>query len=728
MAKKKKKTFQKGQLLSLFENGNYKKVISKIKQFEIEGIDANELHLIQVDSYKKMAQSNFEVGDINRAMRDIESLLTIENSYENRVTKLKYLCYMEHFTEALSFAEDLIESKNLKIKKEAIFLYLLANIYSGNFNLNEKHLKLLPIARKNYVLAFQAFMQDDLEKALRFFDACKPRAKIEKENLEALKSVLLKKEYVNREYIKPLYNFLIHGNDENLQNTKKSREIKKEVLVELSKTKKSREIEHLLLLKSSIPNDTIVKEIKDKKQQVKLIYNNIVLAFEKEKNITKALEIFLKYRNILVEFVESGFLFIQIKSLVEDRKSDKIIVSFFNRYLKLHHKKLSEFQLNFIFIYLLNKEEEDSSNPVKLIEEYGGEDILFLSSGITLMEEVTKEHQESFNRIITKYSFLKNELLFALSNFINFVDAGMDELGIEYQEKSKEHMLLILTLFENSQKPHNKYQTRIFEIFSSLSKFALNFEFSKHKDFYIKLSDIVNKFVDMYKFDTSNFSTEIKELFISIKNKKTAKKETKREDKNLFDMFRDMIEDYEYEYEDFDEDDLKKIKEAFIEALRVGKDPFDGNYKLINLEENFYNDTLLEFALEVTSKAIEFKGYDKYFIYTLLDEMGILPFNSEFRNDLIIALQKYAKQDIKTVLIFLNDCIISTPSKDRETVWYLKWAETYVYLVDDYNQPKDKKFKACLHHFIKVQQKKRFKTLNAKFNKLIERFEDKGLF
>jgi len=62
MAKKKRKKFQKKQLLSLFYNQNYQKVISKIKQFEIEGISDNELHQIQITSYKKMAENHFQLG------------------------------------------------------------------------------------------------------------------------------------------------------------------------------------------------------------------------------------------------------------------------------------------------------------------------------------------------------------------------------------------------------------------------------------------------------------------------------------------------------------------------------------------------------------------------------------------------------------------------------------------------------------------------------------------
>lgn len=108
--------------------------------------------------------------------------------------------------------------------------------------------------------------------------------------------------------------------------------------------------------------------------------------------------------------------------------------------------------------------------------------------------------------------------------------------------------------------------------------------------------------------------------------------------------------------------------------------------------------------------------------------MYLTPEESYYRDDLVVSIKDYAKKDVKTALIFFYECIAFVPTSQRETVWYLKWLEAYVYLVDDYNQEKDEAFKGCLHHFIKVQEKKRFKSLNGRFKKLIERFKDKGLF
>jgi hypothetical protein len=734
MAKKKRKTFQKNQLLSLFNDENYQKVISKIKQFQIEGMSANELHEIQLTSYEKLANANFELGDINRAIRDIESLLTLENSETYKLIKLKYLCYLEYFNDAILFANDLIVSKNLKIKKEAIFLFLLANIYSGNYEIDEKSLKLLPVARQNYILGFMEFLKGNIEKALVFLDKSNPRAKIEKENLQVIKSIIANKEGINSETIKPLYRFLIGGDDTNLQNTKNSRVIKKEILTQFSNKKKNSDIENLISLKSSTTVETIIKEIKDTEQQTKLIYNNIVLLIEKQGNYRQALELFIKNKSRLVQFVESGVLFIQIKTLLYDSTSDKIIVNFFSTYLKLHHKKLSEFQLDFIFIFLLK--DSHSNNSEKLIKEYGGEDILFLSSGITLMNKVEPSDQDRFNRIMKKYSFLRNRMLEGISTFITLFDESYSEMMVENRNSILEQISRILILFENSQKPHKRYQPIIFEIFNSMSNFIQNFEFTKNSDSYIQLSKVVNKFIEIYNIDRVDLSKDIKALFTSIEKKKSTKKEKKTDNETMFDVFKRVVDDYdEDDFDDMldgfdgdylDDNDLAKIKKDFIEALKNNQIPF--NSELEDIEESFNNHIVFEFILDLVAKAIEFGRYDDSFTQTLLDNMNIEPEESYYREDLIVAIKKYAKKDIKIAIVFFYDWITLVPTNQRETVWYLKWLEAYLYLVDDYSQPIDKAFQGCLNHFLRVQQKKRFKTLNGRFEKLINKFTDKGVF
>ncbi|MDQ7047414.1 MAG: hypothetical protein Q9M39_07255 [Sulfurovum sp.] len=724
MAKKKTKTFKKSQLLSLFVNENYQKVISKIKQFEIEGMNAEELQEIQVISYERLAKFNFELGDINRAMRDIESLLMISSTDTYKLIKLKYLCYIEHFSDAIHFAKEVIDSKNLKIKKEALFLYLLADIYNGNDKVDEKKLKLLPQTKQNYILGFNAFLQDDVEVALSFFNKCNPRAKVEKENIEAIKSILLNQDDISSKTLKPLYHFLIHGDDTNLQNTKNYRTIKKEVLSQFTKNRTKSDIENLISLKSSIPIESITKEIKDKEQQSKLIFNNIILLFEKQNNFSKALELFIKHRNALIHFVESGMLFIHLQSSQENRSNDAFIINFFSGYLKLHSKKLSEFQLDFIFIFLFKTSPKE--NTTKIIEEYGGEDILFLIKDITTMMKVEVSQQVQFDKIVKKYSLLRATILGSLSGFIDVLNTYIGETSKEEKERLINQLVQLLILFENCQKVHTKYQSVIFEILSNIAKLIQNFEFSKNKTLYMQLSKTIHHFMEIYNIDKADVSYDIKALFISIEKKKSIKKEKNIVNEHILSLLGDRINDYDEDDDMYDEEDLLELKEEFIERLANNEDPFHND--LEDFADHCYTDTVLEFILDLFKKAIELKRYDDSFLHELFNVMNITIEDKWYKEQLIISVKEYAKKDTITASLFLYNCITLISKKDRETLWYLKWLETYLYLVDDYLLPKDKVFNGILKHLIRVQEKKRFKSFNARFKKLIARFKDKGLF
>jgi hypothetical protein len=292
MAKKKKKKFQKKQLISLFESGNYQKVISKAKQFVIEGMSEEELQTILTTSYIELAQNNFNKGDIGRAIRDIDSLLKIDNSEKTRLIKLKYLCYIENFEDAIVLAEELIALKKLKdIQKEAVFLYLMANLYSGNYELDKKLLKIIPLSRQRYIFGFREFLQDNIELAMGHFNNCNPRSKIEKKNLQAIKAIISNQEMSDVGEIKPLYRFLIDGSTDGLANTKNSRSIKKEITAQFAQKNRSGAIQNLLLLKSSVEVDVIKAHANSKEEESRLIYNNISILVDK-KQYPQAIKLF----------------------------------------------------------------------------------------------------------------------------------------------------------------------------------------------------------------------------------------------------------------------------------------------------------------------------------------------------------------------------------------------------------------------------------------------------
>ena len=723
MAKKKRKTFSKKQLLSLFNNENYQKAISKIKQFEIADMSSEELQKIQMTSYQELAKSNFAAGDINRATRDIESLLAIDSSEDYKLTKLKYLCYMEHFENAIKFAQDLIVSKNIKIKKEAIFLFLLASIYSANYKIDEKYLKLLSLARRNYILAFRAFLQDDIEESLGFFEKCNPRARIEKENLNAIKSIILNQEYSNTEMIKPLYRFLLNGDNKNLQNTKNSRAIQKEITTKFSQSKSRDSLNNLIALSSSIAIDIITKEIKEKDIQARLIYNNIVLVAEKEKNYKKALEMFIKNRRNLVKFVESATLLMKIKSIEDDNKSNKIIIHFFMDYLEQHHQKLSRFQLDFIFVFLITELNADNSIRESIVE-YGGEDVLFIVKDMpSIKGKVDPSSQAKFDKAIEKYSLVKDKSLDGILGLIMTLKEHMFNMDVEIMELMLGHLTIILTLLQNCQKPHKKYQPKILKILNDTANLMQKLNFALNIDLFNQLSQTIDHFVEIYNINREDLSPDMQTFLISTEKGNSKFKLLNLDDEDPFEILDNTDDDYKCIT---DENYLKNSKQNFIEALKNNKNPFDHIPE--GLYFYFYSYTAIEFILELLDKSIEYDRFDNTFLANLFYSMDIEIEEKEYRDQLTISVKEYAKKDIKTALVLLYQCITYVKLKDRETLWYLKWLETYLYLVDDYGQPKDNIFRSIFSHIVRVQQKKRFKSFNARFGKLVDKFQDKGLF
>jgi len=405
MAKKKRKSFPKKQLLKLFNNENYQKVISKVKQFEIEMMSEEELQMVLIQSYIGLAQNHFENSSWARAIRDIDSAIALDSNPDIKLTKLKYLCYMEHFKDAITLGEELKEVK--EVKKEATFLYLLANLYSHNFDLDERLLKSLPIARKNYILALLNLMQDKRDIALEYLNKIRPRANIEKQNLAILKKIITNEPIEIEdieEDIKPLYEFLISGNRARLYNSKSSGDAQKELLDFYSQEDKLKSLKSLLELKNPIDLNIIKKEVKDRELRAKLIYNNIILLVEK-KEYFKALELFFKNRDDMLKFIESASLIINIKKYIDDNESDNIFISWLIRYIERYHHKISPHQLDFILISILGS---DKSNDkiINIAKKYNRDVFILLLEDITQSSIGNKEQQLLSDKIFKIVLFI----------------------------------------------------------------------------------------------------------------------------------------------------------------------------------------------------------------------------------------------------------------------------------------------------------------------------------
>ncbi len=726
MAKRKKKKFQKKQLILLFENENYQKVISKIKQFEIEGLSEDELDTIVSISYINLAKLNFKQGDVTKAIRYIDSLLQRKDEAEYRLIKLKYLCYIEHFEEAILLGEVLIAlKKEKKIQKDAIFLYLMAKLYGGHYELDSKLLKAIPLSKQRYILGFKALLADEKSKALEYFRQCNPKAKVEKENITAVIAMMEHQEIDVSFDIKPLYRFLLTGEASGISNSKNFRVIKKELKENFSKIEENIDIQNLLELKASIPMEVILKNTKDKEQEERLIYNNIVLLVDKHK-YREALKIFLKYSNSLVKFIESALLFMEIKNQIEERKSDSILISFFSTYLKLHRKKIAPYQIDYIILFLIQQNEMKKS--VELAQEYGRENFVFFLKELPLISEFNPYYQITFNKALKRYSTLTDILLkFMISN-IESTDEELYDLSPQEEKIFLHRLSMLMLLVQNLKNPHRKYKKSLFKLFKAFALVIQSFSYHEQESLYLKLSLLIEKYIEYFKVDRFDLAIDIKALFVSISKKESVKKDDiyKDNDDDYFDLTRKFFLEEEDDIYDFDikEYNLSLVKQKCLRALESGEEnPFVVLHKLSGFKYyKFKFSTLLELLTEVLRQ----KENHLYAIQQMLLHLEIDLYDSPQRDALVSAISKYAKTDIETAKLLLKYALDNVASRSREYVWYLKWIDGYLTLINQYGLEKDSNYRYYSDLFVTIQEKKRFKSLNAKYKKIKKWKEKEG--
>ncbi len=568
MAKRKRKQFQKKQLITLFENKNYQKVISKIKQFDIPDISELELYYILRDSYEGLAESHFLKGDMVRAIREINTLLGINQSQEYQLLKLKYLCYMENFKEAISIAELLIKSRNNKIKKDAILFYLLAKIYNGEYELDNKLLKILTKSRQNYILGFIEFKQGRLNSALDYFHKCKPRGKIEKENLKAIISIINNEEFTsNTSTLKPLYRFIIALEEEGLQKSPNLKKIRKELKEQFHINKNYRDIKKLLILKESIPIETITNSTYNREEIDRLIFNNISILVENEK-YKDALKIFIKYYKSMVNFIESAPLFMNIKNNIEDKKSDKILINFFSTYLKLHHNKLAPFYIDYIIFFLLK---ENVSYALLVARNYNRDNFILLAHDLPLSE--SKDiylYQNRFNLLFKKYSAINNKILNTLLAK-NIVSMGynIEDLSKNLKRDILNYLLLIIKLLNNLERPHIKYKETILNIITALASTIQSVNYFEYKEIYNQLLETIEHYILDFNINRLDLSIDIKALYISIEAKKSIKKIYDMYDEDdFFEIGLRMLGLSDESQYNLDRDKIEVIYRKIVEKLR----------------------------------------------------------------------------------------------------------------------------------------------------------------
>lgn len=727
MAKKKRKKFQKSQLLSLFKAQNYQKVISKAKQFQIDGMSEDELHKILTDSYYGLAESNFMQGDTVRAIRDIDSLLKIDSAMPFQITKLKYLCYIDNFSGAVELAEELLSLKpTAKRKKEIVFLYLMANLYNNNYEIDKKLLKTLSASKQNYILGFCEFMQDNIESALNYFETSKPKAKEEKKNLVALKAILSNQEIEADNSIKPLYHFLLTGEDIGVGNSKSARELKKELKDSFKSQEKNIALKSLLELKAPTSTDIILKQKLDKEQELKLLYNNVSLLVDR-KNYSEALKLFVKYRASFVKFTESATLFINIKKRIEDKRSDSVVLGFLSNYLRVHHKKIAPFQIDMILLFLIT--ENHMREAINLAQEYDRESFVLFLKDIPMMKTFSPHMQITFNRVMKKYSKINDTLFMLTVNNIINTDEEFYDLTNNEKRTLINRISILITVVKNLDKPHKRYKSTLFELFKALAMIIQNFSYDEEETNYLKLSNLIEHYIEYFDFNRVDLVIDIKALFVSISKEESVRVEGYVEEEDI-DLFRMRFNafwghDYKDDKYDFDEKeyDLSLIKKACIDNLKAQtEEPFK---PLMGIEIYRFHRIIHQFIMDLIGKAIELGRKDtNKVIDEILQNLDIKSMtDSYYRDEIPTEVKEYAKKDIKIAMLYFNYILLSVNPNKIEFVWYLKWADAYVNLVEDYVLEKDAFFDTILNNFFKIQNKKKFKSINAKYKKNLKKFK-----
>ncbi len=725
MAKKKAKTFPSKELLSLYNNGNYQKVISKTKQFDVEGITQNDLNHIICGSYQKLSYENFQNGDIQRAIRDVDSLLLINDKEEYRLLKLKYLLYIEYFTEAIQYAIPLLTSKIDAIKKETAFVYLLAKIYNKEYDLEAEYLKILPVSRKNYVLGFLEFYKDNIKKAIEYLDKANPRLKQEKLALNTLKSIILNEEISVEIDTKPLYNFLAWGNEKNLQSTKNSRIIKTEIVKQFNEKSKNKGIENLLALKHSTTPEIILEAVEDKVKQIKLIYNNIMILIEKRKNVDEALSQFLKYQDKLVTLVESVNLLYTLFHQENDYRVEQKLLPFFKKYLELHQNKLLDFQLEYLFYFILHTISVPDNMKVniayvELAKSYKMEHIIFITQHILSMHLLdVDKHKEYFEKILGSSSKFIGSIVKNSFDILNRTDTIILAQETRFIEDYKNKLYVIIKAFAQIKNPHKKNKKLILDVSQILANLLQTFKMSpQNQVIYAELVNIIEHYIEYYKITPAELAIDIKALFVAFSTKKDIKNLKNHNHYNDYKrMFFSMFDQEESKY-DFDESDYDFIiyKKNFIKHLESGKNPIEALIGFALMGKNFYKNFLNIFRLLTLMH--EKKTLTFNFLHELFLSMDInINRDKEIFTKII---EEYAKIDLDTT-VFVAQYIL-TLIKGINTVWAMNLIYVYLELFSKYPLNKDEEFQKNLELFYAIYSKGKFTSMRIKYNNIKKMF------
>ena len=729
---KKRKTFKKEQLLSLLHNGNYQKVVSKIKQFTIDGMTQQEVDAIHIAALKALADRHFKEGDIARALRDIELVLSKEgDDNEARFLKLKFLAYLERFEEAVAYAEGLLEIRDKTIAKKVIFYYLVVHIYhDGRYE--KRYLKKLAPSKQQYILFLEHLFAGDTEKAEHYLDACHPRSKREKENVNAIRAILKQDEtFEVRSDLKPLYRLLLTGESGTIQNTKAVREHLGAIKAIFERQRHAQAYTNLLHRKSAMSLEEI-KALYKRENDIKLVFNNIALLID-TKEYTHAYKIFSYFENTLVTLVESFFLLPKLEPVLDTPQTDRVVYNFFRKYLQLHREKFSTENIQylfFVFCYNVVNNDEAGKNKmtpqvVNLATQYGCEHIPFaIYSFVNIDVYHRGKHVETLQKIGAKYTKMNEVLLNAIRSHLHMM-IEVIVLGMVSEQKVEKKMTLLLEVLLEVEKIDQRLTDNLLQILDGIA------------GIFMEMGSISNDTVEYFEKLLERYHEAYQDnKYDQIEQLRNALDGNRRPNRKTTTPFADFdievlvdelgaIEEAGGNSFDYDPNATNKamshLLDAFKLALKKGEDPFEvlHNFEYDTYWYMFYN-SLFEIPFLMMFEYARYHTLDTKAIQKIFKAIQIDLGNSDVKRSLLTGLKHFTHKELYREVSFPILEFLLDVYHGATTAWYLELIYLYLELYGRDDRQKSDLFFEYAEWFCWVQEQKRFKTMRKKYDHVLK--------
>jgi hypothetical protein len=288
---------------------------------------------------------------------------------------------------------------------------------------------------------------------------------------------------------------------------------------------------------------------------------------------------------------------------------------------------------------------------------------------------------------------------------------------------------MLILLLQNLDRPHQRYRGNLFELFQVLAMSIMSFPYDEQESLYLKLSHLIDKYIAYFKFNRVDLSIDIKALYISIDKKESIKntniKNYDDDNDDFFTMGMKLLMGDKNKY-DFNEEeyDLALIKKDCIETLKNGEENPFSSLGVLNRDYN-YRKFIIKFIFDLLLEVKKLKKSRNKAIIEIVNAIGV-KFNKDeyLRQPLVSELNNCAKIDAETTMFLFEYILTSVSLNMRAFMWYLQWIDGYLNLIMDYNLEKNQLFKFFKEYFIKTQERKKFKSLNAKYKKIMKKFEN----